>query len=238
VRVAVLSDVHGNLPALDAVLGELAAEDVDAIVCGGDLVGGPFSVEVLDRFLALPDVVFVRGNGDRTMLEGTDEFGVDWEAERQRLGEERLTAIASWPLTAELDFGGLGRALFCHAVPNADEPIFTRITPDEDVVRLLGEVSADLVVCGHTHVQFDRLLPSGLRVVNAGSVGMPYEGRQGAFWALLGPDVELRRTEYDVDAAARTIREAGGALNERQAGYLVDPPDPDEVSAFFESKRV
>ena len=237
-RVAVLSDVHGNLPALDAVLVEVAAEDVDAIVCGGDLVGGPFSVEVLDRFLALPDVVFVRGNGDRTMLEGTDEFGVDWEAERQRLGEERLTAIASWPLTAELDFGGLGRALFCHAVPNADEPIFTRITPDEDVVRLLGEVSADLVVCGHTHVQFDRLLPSGLRVVNAGSVGMPYEGRQGAFWALLGPDVELRRTEYDVEAAARTIREAGGALNERQAGYLVDPPDPDEVSAFFESKRV
>jgi predicted phosphodiesterase len=237
-RVAVLSDIHGNLPALDAVLAEVAAEDVDAVVCGGDVVGGAFSVEVLDRLLALPDVRFVRGNGDRLMLEGTDEFDVDWEVERRRLGDERLAAIASWPLTAELDFGGLGQALFCHAVPSADEPIFTRITPDDDVVRLLIGVDADLLVCGHTHVQFDRLLPSGLRVVNAGSVGMPYEGRPGAFWALLGPGVELRRTEYDVGAAARAIREAGGALNERQAGYLVDPPDPDEVTAFFESQRV
>jgi predicted phosphodiesterase len=237
-RVAVVSDVHGNLPALDAVLAEVAAAGVDAVVCGGDIVGGPFSVEVLDRLVALPDVIFVRGNGDRMMLEGTDEFGVDWEVERRRLGAERLARVASWPLTAELDFGGLGRALFCHAVPSADEPIFTRITPDEEVVRLLGDVDAELLVCGHTHVQFDRLLPSGLRVVNAGSVGMPYEGRPGAFWAVLGPDVELRRTEYDVEAAARAIREVGGALNERQAGYLVEPPDPDEVSAFFESQRV
>jgi predicted phosphodiesterase len=206
-RVAVLSDIHGNLPALDAVLDEVAAEGVDAVVCGGDVVGGAFSVEVLDRLLELPDVRFVRGNGDRLMLEGTDEFDVDWEVERRRLGDERLATIAFWQLTAELDFGGLGHALFCHAVPSADEPIFTRITPDEDVVRLLGEIEADLVVCGHTHVQFDRLLPSGLRVVNAGSVGMPYEGRPGAFWAMLGP-------------------------------YLVDPPDPDQVTAFFESQRV
>jgi predicted phosphodiesterase len=238
VRVAVVSDVHGNLPALEAVLAEVAAAEVDAVVCGGDIVGGPYSVEVLDRLLALPDVLFVRGNADRMMLEGTDEFGVDWEAERRRLGDERLASVASWPLTAELDFGGLGRALFCHAVPSADEPIFTRITPDEDVVRLLGEVEAELLVCGHTHVQFDRLLPSGLRVVNAGSVGHPYEGRRGAFWALLGPGVELRRTEYDVEAAALAIRELGGALTEQMAGHLVDPPDPDEVSAFFESKRM
>jgi putative phosphoesterase len=238
VRVAVLSDVHGNLPALEAVLGEVALEGVDAVVCGGDVVGGAFSAEVLDRLAALPDIRFVRGNGDRTVLEGTDEFGVDWENERDRLGEERLALIASWPLTAELELDDLGRTLFCHAVPSADEPIFTRITPDDDVVTLLGDVGADLLVCGHTHVQFDRVLPTGLRVVNAGSVGMPYEGRQGAFWALLGGEVELRRTHYDVEAAARAIREAGGAVNEQQAGYLVEPPDPDEVSAFFESRRV
>ena len=122
--------------------------------------------------------------------------------------------------------------------PSADEPIFTRITPDDEVGDLLGGVEADLLVCGHTHVQFDRLLPTGLRIVNAGSVGMPYEGRRGAFWALLGPTVELRHTEYDVEAAAASIREAGGTTNEQQAGYLLDPPDPDEVSAFFESQRV
>jgi predicted phosphodiesterase len=238
VRVAVLSDVHGNLPALEAVLGEVALEEVDAVVCGGDVVGGAFSAEVLDRLAALPDIRFVRGNGDRTVLEGTDEFGVDWENERNRLGEERLALIASWPLTAELELDGLGRTLFCHAVPSADEPIFTRITPDDDLVALLGNVEANVLVCGHTHVQFDRVLPTGLRVVNAGSVGMPYEGQQGAFWALLGRDVDLRRTHYDVEAAARAIREAGGAVNEQQASYLVEPPDPDEVSAFFESRRV
>jgi predicted phosphodiesterase len=238
VRVAVLSDVHGNLPALEAVLAEVAAEEVDAVVSGGDVVGGPFSAEVLDRLVGLPAIRFVRGNGERTVLEGTDEFGVDWDQERKRLGDERLATIAAWPLTTELDLDGLGRTLFCHAVPSADEPIFTRITPDADVVELLGDIAAVLVVCGHTHVQFDRRLPTGLRVVNTGSVGMPYEGRQGAFWALLDRDVELRRTVYDVEAAARAIREAGGALNERQAGYLLDPPDPDEVSALFESQRV
>jgi putative phosphoesterase len=238
VRVAVLSDIHGNLPALEAVLAEVAAERVDVVVSGGDVVGGAFSAEVLDRLVALPEIRFVRGNGERTMLEGTDEFGVDWDHERARLGDERLAAIASWPLTAELELDGLGRVLFCHAVPSADEPIFTRITSDADVVELLGDVAAGLLVCGHTHVQFDRRLPTGLRVVNTGSVGMPYEGRRGAFWALLDRDVELRRTEYDVETAARAIRGAGGALNERQAGQLLDPPDPDEVSAFFESQRV
>ena len=226
------------MPALEAVLAEVEAADVDVVVCGGDVVGGAFSAGVLDRLAALPDVRFVRGNGDRMVLEGTDEFDMDWEKERERLGEQRLALVASWPLTAELELDGLGRALFCHAVPSADDPIFTRITPDDDVVDLLGDVDADLLVCGHTHVQFDRRLPTGLRVVNAGSVGMPYEGRQGAFWAVLGPEVELRRTEYDVDGAARAIRRAGGALNEQQAGYLIDPPDPDEVSAYFESKRV
>jgi predicted phosphodiesterase len=238
VRVAVLSDVHGNLPALEAVLAEVAAEEVDAVVSGGDVVGGPFSAEVLDRLVSLPAIRFVRGNGERTMLEGTDEFGVDWDHERQRLGDDRVATIASWPLTTELELDGLGRTLFCHAVPSADEPIFTRITPDADVVALLGDVDADLLLCGHTHVQFDRRLPTGLRVVNAGSVGMPYEGRQGAFWALLDRDVELRRTHYDVEAAARAIRGVGGAPNEQQAGHLLAPPDPDEVSAFFESKRV
>ena len=237
-RVAALNDIHGNLPALDAVLAEVEAERVDAIVCGGDVVGGPFSHEVFDRLTSLPNARFVRGNADREVLEGTDAYGIDWEAERVRLGEERLAAVASWPLTLDVDVDGLGRTLFCHAIPSADEPIFTRATPDEDVVALLGEVDAELLVCGHTHVQFDRRLPTGLRVVNAGSVGMPYEGRRGAFWVLLGPAVELRRTEYDVDAAATAIRKIGKPTDEQLAGYLLEPPDPVEVTAFFESQRV
>jgi len=237
VRVAALCDIHGNLPALEAVLADVEREGVDAIVVGGDTVGGPFSVEVFDRLLGLPGARFLRGNADRLVVEGDGEHGVDWSVERRRLGEPRLATIAAWPLTVELEIEGLGRTLFCHAIPTADEPIFTRITPDEDVAELLGDVEAELVVCGHTHLQFDRQLPSGLQVVNAGSVGMPYEGRRGAFWALLGPAVELRRTEYDVDAAAASIREAAAPGSEQQAGRLLDPPDPDETTAYFEGQR-
>jgi predicted phosphodiesterase len=236
VRVAVVSDIHGNLPALDAVLAEVDAEGVDAVVCTGDVLGGPFSADVFDRLRSV-DARVVRGNADRFVVEGTDELGQDWPAERARLGDERVAAAAAWPLTLELDLDGLGRTLFFHAVPAADEPVFTRITPDDDVAELIGDVEANLCVCGHTHVQFDRRLPTGLRVVNAGSVGLPYEGRRGAFWALLGPDVQLRHTEYDVEAAVATLREAAAAGDQDYWHHLLDPPDPDETTRFFESQR-
>jgi putative phosphoesterase len=237
VRVAALFDVHGNLPALEAVLAEVGNEPVDVIVCGGDVVGGPYSVEVFDRLARIPNARFLRGNADRLVLEGVVEHGQDWARERERLGEARLQALASWPLTLELEIEGLGRTLFCHAIPSADEPIFTRITPDEDVLDLIGDVEAQVLVCGHTHVQFERRLFNGLRVVNAGSVGMPYEGRRGAFWALLASTVELRRTEYDTDAAAASIRESAAAGSEQLAGWLLEPPNPDEATAYFESRR-
>jgi putative phosphoesterase len=236
-RVAVLCDIHGNLPALEAVLAEVEREGPDGVVCGGDVVGGPFSAEVFDRLAVLPDVRYVRGNADRLVLDGVAEHDVDWSVERDRLGPERLAKMANWPLTLGIEVAGVGRVLVCHAVPEADEPIFTRVTPDDEVTELFAGVDAEVAVCGHTHVQFDRRLPNGLRIVNAGSVGMPYQGRRGAFWALLGPDVELRHTEYDVEAAAAAIRGIGGANNERQAGWLLEPPDADEATAFFESRR-
>ncbi|MBA2642423.1 MAG: metallophosphoesterase family protein [Actinobacteria bacterium] len=236
-RVAVLNDIHGNLPALEAVLAEIGQQGVDAIVCGGDVVAGPFPSEVFDRLTSLPGVRFLRGNADRLVLDGVEEYGRDWVADRDRLGSGRLAELASWPLTVDLEIDGLGRTLFCHAIPTADEPVFTRVTPDEVVVELIGEVDADVLLCGHTHVQFDRTLPGGLRVVNAGSVGSPYEGRRGAFWALLGPTVELRRTEYDVEQAVARIRSAAPS-SEELIGWLLDPPDPDETSAYFESQRL
>ena len=107
-----------------------------------------------------------------------------------------------------------------------------------DVARLFETVDADVVVCGHTHIQYDRTLSDGLRIVNPGSVGMPYEGTHGAFWALLGPDVELRRTEYDVDAAVAAMRMRGAPDAEEQLiKPLLEPPDPEATSAYFESLR-
>jgi predicted phosphodiesterase len=231
-----LYDVEGNLPALEAALAEVERDGADVVVCGGDLVAGPSPAEVFDRLSRLPAVRFVRGNADRMVLHGTDEYGTDWRGYRERLGEARLAEVASWPLSAELEVDGLGRVLCCHSTPAADDPIYTRLTPDVDLAALLGDVDADAVVVGHTHVQFDRRLPSGLRVVNAGSVGIPFERPRGAYWALLGPDVELQRTDYDVEGAVAAMRE-GGAVPEQYLAELLDPPDGDETSERYEVHR-
>ncbi len=234
-RAAALYDVEGNASALDAVLAEVAREDVDVVVCGGDLVVGPSPAEVFDRLGGLGDVRYVLGNADRMVLHGTDEYGTDWGSYRERLGKDRLAAVASWPLTVELEIEGIGRALLCHSTPTADDPIYTRSTSDEDLAALIGDVGADLVVVGHTHVQFDRALPNGPRVVNAGSVGIPFERPPAAYWALLGPEVALRRTDYDVEAAVAEMRSAGVA--EDYLAELREPPDGDETTARFEAAR-
>jgi putative phosphoesterase len=236
VRVAVLSDIHGNLPALRAALSDLEQEDVQRVVVAGDTISGPWPVEVFDALAAL-DAGVVRGNADREVLERSTRYGplAAWCADR--LGDVRLEVASSWPLTLELDVDGLGRVLVCHSTPSADDPIYTRVTPDRDVLDLFHGVDADVVVCGHTHMQYDRTLAGGLRLVNPGSVGMPYEGRPGAFWAILGPDVELRRTEYDVVATVESVRELAAPVDERLLGHLVDPPTSDETAAYFESLR-
>jgi predicted phosphodiesterase len=237
VRVAALNDIEGNLGALEAVLAEVEEAQVDLVVCGGDVVTGPFPAETLDRLTKLTEVRFLRGNLERFVVEGVDEHGRDWAQERARLGDARLAEIASWPLTVDLEIDGLGRTLFCHAVPTADEPIFTRTTPDDVVAELIGEVGEDVVVCGHTHIQFDRRLENGLRVVNAGSVGRPFERPRGAYWALLGPEVELRRTEYDVEAVVAATRSAGALVDDRLLGELLEPPDAREMARRFEAAR-
>jgi putative phosphoesterase len=192
-RVAVVSDVHGNLPALEAVLAEVEQESPDALVCCGDVYqGGPYGDECR-ALLESAGARFVRGNAD----EG---------------------AAVDWPLTLELDVEGLGRVLCCHGSPRSEHEIITCVSPEPRVAAALAGVTADLVVHGHTHVQYDRRI-AGVRLVCAGSVGMPYERVRGAFWALLGSDVAFRRTEYDA-----------------QDEWLPELHDPDEVSAFFEGQ--
>ncbi len=234
-RVAAISDIHGNLPALEAVLADVEREAVDAIVVAGDSVSGPWPAEVFDLLEAV-GARTVRGNADR--LEEVTAYSSDLGAwNESRLGASRLAAVAAWPLTLEVSIEGLGAVLVCHSTPVSDTPIYTRITPDGQVAELLGPVAADVLVCGHTHMQVDRRLSSGLRVVNPGSVGMPYEGRRGAYWALLGPDVEFRRSDYDVEAAVAAMQVMGAPVDAKSLEALLEPPDPVATTEFFESLR-
>jgi predicted phosphodiesterase len=225
VRVAALYDVHGNLPALEAVLADVAREGVDAIVCGGDVCAGPMPQECLD-VLRAAGALFVRGNADRELAR--------WPA--AALGDAGRAFLAGLPLTASLGVDGLGSTCFCHATPRSDEEIVTRLTPDDQLAAAIDWIDERVVVAGHVHVQFDRIV-GDRRFVNAGSVGMPYEGRRGAFWAVLGPDVALRCTSYDAEAAVERIRATGYPDAEQVAGWLLEPEDPDEVSAYFEGQR-
>ena len=235
-RVAAISDIHGNLPALEAVLADIDDEGVDEIVVAGDTAHGPWPAEVVD-LLVERGARCVRGNADREVIERSETFGqlAPWSADR--LGESRLGVVRSWPLTVELPVDGLGTVVVCHSTPESEDPVYTRITPDAELVELFASVDADVLVCGHTHMQYDRTLASGLRVVNAGSVGMPYEGAPGAYWALLGSDVELRRTEYDVEAAAAAIEVLAAPVYEKLLEQLVDPPDSESTTEYFEANR-
>lgn len=225
-RVAVISDVHGNLPALEAVLAEVRSESPDLIVSCGDVASGPMPGDTIELLRTLGSARFVRGNADRGLIDEFDgeplsplpgQF-VDWCA--KQISREQRDFLASFGETVTIDgVDGVGRVLVCHATPRNDTDIFTAETPDEEVSRLFGQVAADLVVCGHTHMQFDRDI-DGLRVVNAGSVGMPY-GRPGAYWTMLGPDVDLRRTDYDRSAAAARIRKLSWPAAEEFASQNV-----------------
>ncbi len=235
-RVAALADIHGNLPALEAVLADLEREDVDRVVVAGDTIAGVWPVEVFDMVVRLRAAV-VQGNADRHVVTREDSLGpmAAWCADR--LGTERLRVVEDWPSTLGLEVDGLGKVLVCHSTPASDELIYTRLTPEDALVDLLGDVDADVVVCGHTHMQYDRLLSNGLRIVNPGSVGMPYEGAPGAYWALLGPDVEHRRSEYDVVSTVQAALALEAPVDEEQLSQLVQPPSADETAAYFESLR-
>ena len=241
-RVAAIYDIHGNLPALEAVLREIRAAGVDLIVVGGDVLPGPMPVEALDRLLNLKTPVnFIRGNGEAAVL---DQLGgaesstlpeqvrevIRWTAQQFSLEHQRV--IASWPAAFRLAVRGLGEVLFCHATPRSDTEIFTRLTPEERLLPVFEGIDCPLVVCGHTHMQFDRMVGT-IRAVNAGSVGMPF-GLPGADWLLLGPDVELRHTAFDLAQAAERIRKTKYPQAEEFAvRNILRPPSEEEMLKVF-----
>jgi diadenosine tetraphosphatase ApaH/serine/threonine PP2A family protein phosphatase len=240
VRVAALYDVHGNLPALEAVLAELERERPDLILFGGDIVSGPFPVETLDLVRSLGDRArCIRGNADRGVVEiydGAEPTGGlndDWVA--HQLTSEQRDFLAALPEQEVVDVDALGPVLFVHATVRSDEEIATTISSDDRFRECFGAAEQHVVVCGHTHIQFDRTA-GGTRIVNAGSVGMPY-GDTGAHWLLLGPDVEHRRTAYDLDAAAERVRASGWGPAERFAREnVLTVPSAQEAAEFFESR--
>ncbi len=232
--VAALYDVHGNLPALEAVLAELERVGVDEIVVGGDVVWGPLPGECVDRLQAV-GARFLAGNCERDVLAADPADRTERDAWcRAQLDDARRSAIGAWPATIELTVDGLGRVLFCHATPRSDEELLTAATPEAVAEEALQGVHADVVVCGHTHHQYDRRI-GDTRLVNAGSVGLPYEGRAAAFWALLGPDVELRHTAYDVPAAIERFGATGFPdVPGFMGSSLIELTPRDEVIAHWE----
>ena len=241
-RVAALYDIHGNLPALEAVLEEVEREAVDLIVVGGDIVYGAFPAETLAIVVELGErAALVRGNADREVVEvargerppSSSPLRADaWVVEQLTPGE--IDVLAALPPTITVDVDGLGDALFCHATPRNDVEFFLEHTAVDIAAPMLGHTRERTVVCGHTHMQFDRRIDRW-RVVNAGSVGMPYEREPGAYWALLGPDVGLRRTAYDVERAAARVRLTDWPNAEAFArDNMLQVPSRAEALAVFE----
>ena len=241
-RVAALYDIHSNLPALDAVLEDVRRADVDQIVIGGDVLPGPMPRETFARLLDVDiPMQFIQGNGDRAVLEemeGRDTGAlpaqarepVQWVA--RQLDAEHHRLLASWPKTLRIEIPGVGAVLFCHATPRSDTEIFTRLTPEDHLRPLFEGLDVALVICGHTHMQYDRTI-GRTRVVNAGSVGMPF-GESGAYWLLLGPDVQLQHTHYDLTGAADRIRGTAYPQAEEFAAHSILQPrsERDMLDAF------
>jgi diadenosine tetraphosphatase ApaH/serine/threonine PP2A family protein phosphatase len=261
-RVAALYDIHGNLPALEAVLNDIRRAEVDQVVVGGDVLPGPMPRETLSRLLDLDlPVRFIQGNGDRVVLaqmRGTESNevpepfreGIRWNALQLDPEDERV--LASWPPTCRVRIRGVGDVLFCHATPRNDTDVFTRLTPEDQLLTVFEGLDAPMVVCGHTHMQFDRTIgtaPGGrgprsgdgwagatrseTRVVNAGSVGMPFAA-PGAYWLLLGPDIQLRQTLYDFTKAADRVRQTKypQAQDFAEKNVLQPPSEEEMLKAF------
>ncbi len=239
--VAVLSDIHGVLPALEAVLAEPDVRAAERVVLAGDLAAGPLPVGTLDLLVSLGErAVWVRGNADRELVEfrrgvidGIPDPIAPWAAEQLR--DDQVELLGSLPTSVELSVEGLGRVLFCHATPRDDEEMVLVDSRQERWAEVFGGLDDGIgtVVCGHTHMPYVRLT-HGRLVVNPGSVGMPY-GRPGAHWALLGPGVQLRRTVYDFDAAIKQIATESGFPSARTwaEDYVRATATAEEALAVF-----
>lgn len=244
--VAAIYDIHGNLPALEAVLQEIDKAQVDQIIVGGDVIPGPMPYKTLQRLreIEIP-IHFIEGNGETSVLDhinGTSPDSVpdrlreivSWVAEQ--LPSDYIEFVSTWVKTITLEISGLGKVLFCHGTPRNNTDIFTYQTPEQRLVPIFENTDAPIVICGHTHMQFDRKIGQ-TRVINAGSVGMSFGG-SGAYWLLLDSDIEFKNTEYDVSQAAGLIRQSGypQAADFADNNVLQTPSEADTLAMLAKSE--
>jgi predicted phosphodiesterase len=231
-RVAVLADVHGNATALAAVLSELRADPPDLVVVNGDLSWGPEPERTLALADQLPNAIFVRGNAESALLRlAAEPHAERTEVERWMLARhspERLRQIEGFAGAVAVDVDGLGRVFCCHGSPRGDQEIVTPETAEQRMRALLDGLEAEVLVTAHVHLQFERSVV-GIRSMNAGSVGLPYGDDPAAYWAVLGPELTLRRTPYDVDEAVRRTSGSGIPAAERRVELLRTPPTREEI---------
>jgi predicted phosphodiesterase len=202
---------------------------------------GPMPAESLRRIRGLNcPTLFIRGNADREVADGLQERAdlspeeelTEWC--RRQLSDEEVRFLATLPTSVTVNVEGLGATLFCHGSPRSDEEPITTRTSDDALRRMLVGISERVVVCGHTHAQFERRLARTV-VVNAGSVGLAF-GDPGAYWALLGPGVQLNHTPYDFDGAARIFVEKGGPLAADFGEHARMPPSAETAAEIFTSE--
>lgn len=246
--IAAIYDIHGNLPALNAVLEELEEINPDTIIIGGDIVSGPMPGETLERLLSLDGKVdFIRGNGDREVVMAFDgkelPFAMSEKGrEKTKWVAEQLTQyqrdfLSELPASITIPVDGLGDVLFCHATPRSDEEIFTPLTPPERLNHLFSDIQQRFVICGHTHMQFERSLEN-THIYNAGSVGMPFADKPGAYWLLLSPKgIEFRCTSYNFEMAAQEIKASGDPqAHEFAEKNVMEVPTALEAAKLFEQR--
>lgn len=246
-RIAAIYDIHSNELALEAVLRAIQQEQPDLILVGGDIVPGPLPRTTLALLQQLGTKVrFIRGNGDREVVAAFDGQPFDesqpqevreatqWVA--QQLEPAQRDLLATMPPQLILPVDGLGDVLFCHATPRNDVEIFTQASPAGRLRTMFAGVQQPVVVCGHTHMQFERVI-DGIRIINPGSVGMPYADQPGAYWALLGPDVTFKHTTYDLaDAAGRILASGFPGAQEFVDENVLKVPTAAEATEVFERR--
>lgn len=222
--LAILYDIHGNLPALEAVLADAEAAGAERFLLGGDYAAySPWPLETLARLRGLPATTWIRGNGERWLREPPLDRPEVMEALSQ--GEPGVGAEEGWlfSLQAQVELDGV---LYVHGSPLSDVESFAS-EPRDDDEKLLAGVRDRAVVFGHSHLQFRRPGPGGTELLNPGSVGMPLDGDSRAAYALRpgGGDFELRRVGYDTEQAAAAYRALGGVFGPMAEGRILRGSD-------------